>query len=131
MHLETVLLILVIILILLIIFCIPVLLQIWRVSKDLRITLQTLNQSLPVILKNMEEISVNVNNSTAAINKRVQNFTDSAGRSGLIINDLIDNIQYFTPLAMKLPVFSSLRNIIAIVKGIRVFMDVLLSKQKA
>ena len=130
MHLETVLLILVIILILLIIFCIPVLLQIWRVSKDLRITLQTLNQSLPVILKNMEEISVNVNNSTAAINKRVQNFTDTAGRSGLII-DLIDNIQYFAPLAMKLPVFSSFRNIIAIVKGIRVFMDVLLSKQKA
>jgi hypothetical protein len=78
----------------------------------------------------MEEISVNVNNSTAAINKRVQNFTDSGGRSGLIINDLIDNIQYFAPLAMKLPVFSSFRNIIAIVKGIRVFMDVLLSKQK-
>jgi len=53
--LENGLLILVIILILLtillIIFCIPILIQIWRVSKDMTVTLQTLNQSLPSILK--------------------------------------------------------------------------------
>jgi uncharacterized protein YoxC len=129
--LEIGLIILVIILILLIIFCIPILLQIWRVSKDLTITLQAMNQSLPVILKNMEEITANVNNSTSLINKRIQNSSDTTNRSRLIINDVIDNIQYFAPLAMRLPVFSSFKNIIAIVKGISVFMDVLLKKQKA
>jgi uncharacterized protein YoxC len=129
--LEIGLIILVIILVLLIIFCIPILLQIWRVSKDLTITLQTMNQSLPVILKNMEEITANVNNSTSLINKRIQNSSDTTNRSRLIINDVIDNIQYFAPLAMRLPVFSSFKNIIAIVKGISVFMDVLLKKQKA
>jgi uncharacterized protein YoxC len=128
--LEIGLIILVIILILLIIFCIPILLQIWRVSKDLTITLQAMNQSLPVILKNMEEITANVNNSTSLINKRIQNSSDTTNRSRLIINDVIDNIQYFAPLAMRLPVFSSFKNIIAIVKGISVFMDVLLKKQK-
>jgi uncharacterized protein YoxC len=128
--LEIGLIILVIILILLIIFCIPILLQIWRVSKDLTITLQTMNQSLPAILKNMEEITANVNNSTSVINKKIQNFSDTTNRSGLIINDIIDNIQYFTPLAMKLPVFSSFKNVVAIVKGISVFMDVLFKKQK-
>ncbi|MCX5848264.1 MAG: hypothetical protein NTW65_02270 [Deltaproteobacteria bacterium] len=130
MYLEIGLLILIVIFIVLIIFCIPVFLQIWRISKDVRITLQALNQSLPAILKNMEEITANVNNSTAAMNKRIQNFTDTSGRSGLIINDIIDNIQYFAPLAMKLPVFHSLKNVIAIVKGMRVFMDVLLNKEK-
>jgi uncharacterized protein YoxC len=128
--LEIGLIILVIILILLIIFCIPILLQIWRVSKDLTITLQTMNQSLPVILKNMEEITANVNNSTSVINKKIQNSSDTINRSGLIMNDVIDNIQYFAPLAMRLPVFSSFKNIIAIVKGISVFIDVLLKKQK-
>jgi uncharacterized protein YoxC len=130
MDLEIGLLILVVILILLIIFCIPVLLQIWRVSKDLTITLQIMNKSLPIILQNMEEITANVNNSTSVINKKIQNFSDTTNRSGLVINDLIENIQYFVPLAMKLPVFSSFKNIIAILKGISVFMDVLFKKQK-
>ncbi len=129
--LEIGLLILVIVLILLIIFCIPILLQIWRVSKDLTITLQTMNQSLPVIMKNMEEITANVNDSTLAINKKIQNLSDTTNRSGLVINDVIENIQHFAPLAMKLPVFSSFKNIFAVLKGISVFMDVLLKKQKA
>lgn len=129
--LEIGLLILVIILILLIIFCIPILLQIWRVSKDLTITLQTMNQSLPTIMKNMEEITANINNSTSLMNSKIQSFSDPTNRSGMVITDIIDNIQYFAPLAMKLPVFSSFKNIMAVLKGISVFMDVLLKKQKA
>lgn len=129
--LDTALLILVILLIVLVIFCIPVLLRILRISRDLTITLQALNQSLPVILKNMEEITVNVNNSTSLINNKIQNLSGSANRSGFVISDIIDNIQYFAPLAMKLPFFSSFRNIIAVLKGISVFMDVLIKKQKA
>ena len=60
MYLEIALVILIIILILLVIFCIPILIQIWRTSKDLTMTLQTLNQSLPAILKNLEEITTNI-----------------------------------------------------------------------
>lgn len=129
--LEIGLLILVIVLILLIIFCIPILLQIWHASKNLTITLKTMNQSLPTIMKNMEEITANLNDSTSVLNKKIQNLSDTTNRSGLVINDVIENIQHFAPLAMKLPVFSSLKNIMAIVKGISVFMDVLVKKQKA
>lgn len=129
--LEIGLLVLVIILIMLIIFCIPILLQIWRVSKDLTITLQTMNQSLPTIMKNMEEITANVNNATSLMNKKIQGISDTTNRSGMVITDIIDNIQYFAPLAMKLPIFSSFKNIMAVLKGISVFMDVLLKKQKA
>jgi hypothetical protein len=89
-----------------------------------------MNQSLPAILKNMEEITANINSSTAVINKKIQNFSDTTNRSRLIINDVIDSIQYFAPLAMKLPVFSSFKKIIAILKGVSVFMDVFLKKQK-
>ena len=84
MYLEIALLILVIILIVLMIFCIPILLQIWRISKDLSITLQTLNQSLPLILKNLEEITTNVNSSTAVINQKIQNFANASNRQSAV-----------------------------------------------
>ena len=130
MYLEIALVILVIILILLVIFCIPILLQIWRTSKDLAMTLQTLNQSLPTILKNMEEITTNINSSTAALNRRIQNFSNTADRARLIISDIIDNIQCFAPSAMKLPIFQTIRSVAAVIKGIRVFIDVLFNKEK-
>lgn len=130
MSLETALLVLVIILVLLVVFSIPVFLQIWRVSKDLAITLQTLNQSLPAILKNMEEITTNVNSSAAVINQKIQNFTNTSNKSNLLVNELINNIQYLAPLALKLPIFRIVGNVIAVAKGIRVFTDVLLNKEK-
>ena len=130
MNLNISLLILIIILILLIIFYIPILLQLWRVLKDVRMTLETLNQSLPTILKNMEEITTNVNSSTAALNRRIQNFSNTTGRSQLIISDIIDNIQFFAPIAMKLPIFQTIKNVVAVIKGIRVFINVLLNREK-
>ena len=130
MSLETALLILVIILVLLVILFIPVLLQVWRVSKDLAVTLQTLNQSLPAIMRNMEEITTNVNSSTTAINQKIQNFTGTSNKSNLLLNELINNIQFIAPLALKLPIFRIIGNTVAVAKGIRVFTDVLLSKEK-
>jgi len=130
MYLEIGLVILGIILILLVFSYIFILLKILRTSEDITITLQTLNQSLPTILKNLEEITTNINNSTAAVNRRIQNFSNTADRSRLMISDIIDNIQCIAPIAMKLPIFQTIRNVAAVIKGIRVFIDVLLNKEK-
>lgn len=127
---EIALLILVIILIVLVIFCIPILLQIWRISKDLSITLNTLNQSFPLILKNLEEITTNVNSSTDLINKKIKNFVNSSNQSSFLMNDIMNNIQYLAPIALKLPIFQIIRNIVAVAKGMRVFIEVLLNKEK-
>jgi predicted PurR-regulated permease PerM len=127
---EIALFILVIILIVLVIFCIPVILQIWRISKNLYITLQTLNQSLPLILKNLEEITTNVNSSSTLINKKIQSFAGASNRSSLLLNDIINNMQYFAPIALKLPIFRIIRNVVAVAKGMRVFVEVLLNKEK-
>ena len=130
MYLQIALLILVSILILLVIFCIPVILQIWRIAKDLTTTLQILNQSFPVILKNLEEITTNVNDSTAVVNQKIKSFVNTSKRSQLFINDIINNIITFAPLALKLPVFRLIKNVVAVAKGMRVFIEVLLSRQK-
>jgi hypothetical protein len=130
MYLEIALLILVSILIVLVIFCIPILLQIWRIIKDFKIALQALNQSFPLILKNLEEITTNVNSSTSLINKKIQNFANSSNRSSLLMSDIFNNIQYFAPIALKLPIFRIIRNVVAVAKGMRVFVEVLLNKEK-
>ncbi|MGD0280463.1 MAG: DUF948 domain-containing protein [Smithella sp.] len=130
MYLEIALLFLVSILILLVIFCIPILLQMWRILKDITMTLQTLNQSFPVILKNLEEITTNVNSSTAVINQKIQNFNNASNRSHALVDDIINNIQYLAPIVLKLPIFRIIGNVVAMVKGVRVFMDVLLNKEK-
>ena len=122
MYLDVALLILVVILIVIVLCCIPLLLQIWRVSKDLSQTVQTLNQSLPLILKNLEEITTNVNNSSAVVNKRLQTFAGASGSSGLLLNDLINNLQYIAPLALKLPIFRIGRNVMAVAIGLSVFV---------
>jgi hypothetical protein len=114
----------------LVIFCIPVLLQIWRTSKDISKTLQTLNQSFPLILKNLEEITTNVNSSSALINKKIQSFAGSSNLSNLLMSDIINNIQYWAPIALKLPIFRIIRNVVAVAKGMRVFVEVLLNKEK-
>jgi uncharacterized protein YoxC len=130
MYLEITLKVLVSILIILVIFCIPILVQIWRTSKDISATLQTLNQSLPSILRNLEEITTNVNSSMGVINQKIQNFANTSNRSHSLINDILNNIQYFAPIAMKLPIFQIIGKVVAIAKGLRVFTDVLLNKEK-
>jgi hypothetical protein len=130
MYLEIALFVLVVILILLVIFLIPVLLQVWRVARDASVTLVTLNQSLPLILNNLEEITTNVNNSTSLIDSKISHFASASGKSGLLISELLNNMQLFAPLALKLPIFRIVNHILAVAKGMRVFVDVLLNDKK-
>ena len=81
-------------------------------------------------MKNLEEITTNVNSSSAILNRRIQDYSNTADRSQLIISDIIDNIQCFAPIAMRLPIFRAIRNVTAVIKGVRVFIDVLLNKEK-
>jgi uncharacterized protein YoxC len=129
MYLEIFLMIFGIAILLLVAFCIPILLQIGRTAKDLTVTLETLNQSLPAILKNLEDITTNINSSTSAVNREVQNFTHTVDRFNLVISDIVDDVQHIAPLAMKLPIMQKIKNVVAIVKGIRVFVDVFLAKE--
>jgi uncharacterized protein YoxC len=130
MYLEIALKILVSVLILLVIFCIPILLQMWRISKDITMILKTLNQSFPAILKNLEEITTNVNSSTAVINRKIQNFNNASNWSHVLVDDIINNIKYLAPIALNLPIFRIIGNVVAIAQGVRVFIDVLFNKEK-
>ena len=128
MYLEIGLIILVMALLLLVIFCIPILLQIWRTAKDITTTLGTLNKSLPLLLKNLEDITTNINNFTTIGNQEIQRFSRTADRIHLVVSDIVDDVQSITPLAIKSPLYQKLKNVVAIVKGIRVFVDSFIKK---
>jgi len=128
MYLEIVLIILGIAFLLLVIFSIPILMQLRRTAKDITITLETLNKSLPLLLKNLEDITTNINDSTTAVNRGIQSFSRTADRVHLVVSDIVDDVQSITPMAIKSPLFQKLKNAVAIVKGIRVFVDAFIKK---
>jgi uncharacterized protein YoxC len=130
MYLEIFLIIAAIAIVLLLIFCIPVLIQIWRTTRDVAVTLETINRDLPMILKNLEEITANISSSTASFNREVQNFSSTISRFQLVIKGIVDDIQRITPLAMNLPVVQTVKNAVAVIKGIRVFLEVLSAKEE-
>ena len=128
MYLEIVSTILGIAFLLLVIFCIPILMQIWRTAKDITITLETLNKSLPLLLKNLEDITTNINNVTTTVDREIQGVSRTADRIRLIVSDIVDDVQSITPSALKSPLFLKPKNAVAIVKGVRVFVDAFIKK---
>jgi len=130
MYLEICLIIFSVAVLILAFFCVPILIQLWRTTKNVAVTLETLNQSLPTILTNLEEITLNIKSSTSAVNREVQNFSGTIGRFQLVVQDVVDDIQHITPVALNSPLFRTVKNIVAVIKGIRVFLDVFLSKNE-
>ena len=130
MYLEIGLIIFGVAALLLVIFCIPILLKLWRAASDLTITLQALNERLPAILKNMEEISTNINNSTTAINGEIQKYSATSGRLHAVMAEIVDYAEMISPLAIKSSVFQKIMQLLPVVKGVRVFLNVLTGKQR-
>jgi|SRR5512145_1120431 len=129
MYLEIGLMIFGIALLLLVLFCIPILLKLWRAASDVTISLQALNQRLPMILKNMEDISTNINNSTTAINEEVQKYKETSERFHNVMDHVVNGISILSPFAVKSPVLRIMTNGVAMLKGLRVFLNVLKGKQ--
>ena len=130
MDLEIGLIILGVALLLLVAFCIPILLKLWRAASDVTLTLQALNERLPAILKNMEEISANINASTTAINSEVQKYSAMADRFHVVMKEVVGGIEMISPLILNSPLFRKFSALAPVMKGVRVFLDVLTGKQK-
>lgn len=127
---ETGLIVIGVALLLLVVFSIPILLKLWRAAKDVTVTLQALNERLPAILKNMEEISANINQSTTAINQSVQDYAVTVRRFHEVMGTVANGLEIFSPLALRMPLFRTVASVIPLVKGISVFLNVLTGKQK-
>lgn len=111
-------------------FSIPFLLQIWRTTKGVTETLHMLNESLPGILRNLEEITANINKATHAVNEQIDGLTVVAKRIQGVLG-VVTDIENLLRAGIGLPVFKTLRNTIAVVTGVKVFLKVLLSSRES
>jgi len=111
-------------------FSIPFLLQIWRTTKGVTETLQMLNESLPGILRNLEEITTNINKATRAVNEQIDGFSVVTKRIQGVLG-VVTDIENLLRAGIGLPVFKTLRNAIALVTGVKVFLKVLLSSRES
>jgi len=111
-------------------FSIPFLLQIWRTTKGVTETLQMLNESLPGILRNLEEITTNINKATRAVNEQIDGFSVVTKRIQGVLG-VVTDIENLLRAGIGLPVFKTLRNTIAVVTGVKVFLKVLRSSRES
>lgn len=131
MNLETGLIIIGVAILLLVLFCIPVLLKLRQAVSDINITLQTLNERLPLILKNMEEISTNINQATTAVNAQVQSYALTSSRINFMMNEAVSKLEMVAPLALYSPLVRKISSVIPVLKGVSAFFSVLSGKEKA
>jgi uncharacterized protein YoxC len=99
-------------------FLIPVLIQIRRTAKDMAETLQHLNQGLPVIMKNLEEITTNINRTSTTVHRQVAELS-------LTLRRIQGTVGVFLGLeeVLRRRVSSrTFRTYLAVVKGVRAFV---------
>ena len=130
MFLEVGVFILGIVFLLLVVFSIPFLLQIWRSAKSITTTLHMLNESLPGILKNLEEITTNINKATYTVNEQIEGLSLVTRRIQGFLSIATD-IENILRAGIGLPVFKTIRNVVAVVTGVKVFLKVFLSSRES
>ena len=110
-------------------FIIPVLLQLQRTAKSMSLTLQLLNQNLPGILKNVEEMTANANRTTTIVAREVEELSLTIrklqGTLGLIVG-----VEEIVRRNLHLAFAHKVRTSMAVAKGARVFLDYLLRKRR-
>ena len=101
---------------LLVLFCIPVLLKLRRLASEAQTTLQLINQNLPSILKNVEEITVDINTSTNAIRHQVQQYADTAGRFHGMVDGTVRGLEWVAGLPMRTPLYGKISQLMPVLK---------------
>jgi len=105
-------------------FSIPVLLQIRQTAKGLAETLQLLNQGLPVIMKNLEEITTNINWTTTTVHRQVAELSLTLRRIQGIVGVFL-GLEEVLRRRVSFPFSRTFRTSLAVARGVRVFIDCL------
>lgn len=111
-------------------FSIPSLLQVRRTAETLATTLRTLNENLPVILRNLEAITTNIHQATSALNRQIDELTDSfriLQKTIFFLSELGQIVQ----TGIRMSSLNTLRSLAAVVKGVRVFLKVISEKSES
>lgn len=125
---DTILILLGIVFLLLIAFLIPCVLQITRIAKDMALTLRIVNKNLPVTMKNLEEITTRVNQTTATLHRQFEEFLPIVEKIKEMMVLLV-GLEEIIRRRAHIPFVPTMRSCLAVSKGVRVFLSHLLSRR--
>jgi hypothetical protein len=91
--------------------------------------IEMLNESLPGILKNLEEITTSINKATYTVNEQIEALSLVSRRiQGLL--GIVSDIENVLHVGARLPIFKTVRNVFAVLAGVKVFLKVFLSSHR-
>ena len=102
--------------------CVPFLIQILRTAREMAMTLQLLNQRLPLIMKNLEEITININRTSTTVHRQVAEISLTLNRIQGIVG-VIFGLEEVLRRRMSFPLARTLRTSMAVGRGVRVFLN--------
>jgi uncharacterized protein YoxC len=108
---------------LLVIFAIPTIIQIRRTAKNAEISIQSLNQNLPGILTNVDEITTNVTQATQSIGQNIDGLKEVVNKFHLVADDVVQFEQTIRE-EIEPPILGTLGTLSGILKGVRTFIEV-------
>lgn len=124
---ETCFIILNVVIIILVLCFIPLFWQIWRAAKNMATALAELNRSLPRILKNLEDITTDINSATRILCREAESLS-LLGNKVRGILALGEDVEQILSREVKIPLLEIFKTCRGIMKGMGAFMDALFSK---
>jgi len=109
--------------------CVPFLIQILRTAREMAFTLQLLNQRLPLIMKNLEEMTTNLNQTSITVHRQVEEISMTMRRIQGIMGIFI-GVEEVLRRRMSFPLARTLRTSMAIGRGIQVFVNGLIGSKR-
>jgi uncharacterized protein YoxC len=110
-----------------VLFAIPSLLQVRRTAETMATTLRTLNENLPVILKNIEAITTHVSQASSTVNRQIDELSESFRKLQKTLLFLVE-LGQIVQAGIRVPFLNTVTSLAAVAKGLRVFLSVLSEK---
>jgi len=104
-------------------FCVPFLLQSWRAAKNMASSLQTLNETLPGILSDVQEVTSSCKRTAEVLSRQVDELAEPVQRVQRVMADLSHDLEYIVQEGVRLPLWKRLKDFAALQKGVRAFLD--------
>ncbi len=121
---EIILLIICVALLVIVGYLVPLLIQIRKTATRASETLGSINQRLPVIMTNLEEITTNMNGISKTVGRQVDELALTVDRINGVMKFYLGKELFFRE-QFSIPLMNVFRSYGAVIKGIRVFLDYL------
>ncbi|MGD0275651.1 MAG: DUF948 domain-containing protein [Syntrophales bacterium] len=124
MAVQTILIFIAIVLLIAVISIFPLVIQLYRTMRGISTTLEILNQSLPSIMINLEEITAHINDATATALQRIEDISHTVKRIQSIFR-VFSAMEQIMRGGLGQILQKRLKAASALGKGVLVFFDVL------